>query len=212
MTVPGQATGESVGFSVAVPSAWFEVDLHPATRDQSIRALVEDRVRDLPELREHSAAIARLLRKQAREAWDSGATYCASMVEPTEDGPVTASLTVSRIGGPTPGRPERDALVQDVLGTLTTKQARTEDDTWTTVTTVEVTEVGTCARAYGVEDIELPEDAGWVRVVQMQTFVPLPASGAVLVVSCSSPVLPLAEALLDLFDALTGTLRLVELA
>jgi hypothetical protein len=40
----------------------------------------------------------------------------------------------------------------------------------------------------------------------MQTLVPLPGVDRVLVLTCSSPVLPLAEDLLDLFDAISGTL------
>jgi hypothetical protein len=47
-----------------------------------------------------------------------------------------------------------------------------------------------------------------MRVVLMQTVVPLPRSRALLV-TCSSPVLPLTEALLDVFDAVSGTLRVV---
>lgn len=56
------------GFAVTVPPSWFELDLAPATRDGSIAALVDARVRDQPELREHRSEITRLLRQQAREA------------------------------------------------------------------------------------------------------------------------------------------------
>lgn len=43
----------------------------------------------------------------------------------------------------------------------------------------------------------------------MQTFVILPSRNRVIIVSGSSPVLPIADAWFDMFDAITGTLRLI---
>ncbi len=51
-----------------------------------------------------------------------------------------------------------------------------------------------------------PTEPGTLRIVVMQTFVPLPGTDRVLVVTCSSHVLPLTDDLLDLFDAISGTL------
>jgi hypothetical protein len=42
--------------------------------------------------------------------------------------------------------------------------------------------------------------------VRLQTIGPLPG-GRALLVTCSSPVLPLADALIDVFGAVKGTLR-----
>ncbi len=202
-------SGPAVGFALSVPDSWFEVDVKPATRDDALRALVEQRVREVPQLWEQRAAITRILRQQARRAWDAGAVYCASMIEPTEAGPVTASVTVSLVRGPLDARSDDPDRLAPLVARLTPKDARHDDDTWTEVTTVDIPAVGPCARSHGVEDVELPDDAGWVRVVQMQTFAPVPDASTVVIVSCSSPVLPLAEGLLDMFDAITGTLRLV---
>jgi hypothetical protein len=47
-----------------------------------------------------------------------------------------------------------------------------------------------------------------IRVVLMQTFVIQPGRNRVIIVSCSSPVLPIADAWFDVFDAITGSLRL----
>jgi hypothetical protein len=56
-----------------------------------------------------------------------------------------------------------------------------------------------------VEDLALPDGSGHIRSVVMQTFVPVPDDRRVMIVSCSSPVVLLAEDLLDLFDAITST-------
>jgi hypothetical protein len=46
----------------------------------------------------------------------------------------------------------------------------------------------------------------------MQTYVPLPDVNRVAVVTCSSPAVEVATALLDVFDAITGTFRLLRAA
>jgi hypothetical protein len=204
----GELRPDPLGFSVAVPSSWFEIDLRPSTRDASIAALVDERVSTVPSLREHRGTITRILRKQARTAAEGGAVYCACMVEPTDDGSLPASVTLTVAPGPLAGGDDGERFAA-VVDSLQTKQRKSDDDTWSTVTTVQIPEVGPCARQYGVEDIDLPENAGWVRVVMMQTFVVLPGRNRVVIVSCSSPVLPLADAWFDVFDAITGTLRFV---
>jgi hypothetical protein len=130
---------EGLGFSLAVPSSWWELDVDPATRASSLEELLDGQVRDVPELRPHRTTLSRLLREQAASAWEAGACYCASLVEPTDDGPVTASAVVLVVPAPS---------------------------------------------------------------------VPLPGADRVLALTCSSPVLPLADDLLDLFDAISGTLEI----
>lgn len=206
-TSPAQDAG--TGFSVAVPPSWFELDLAPATRDASLAALVEQRVRDVPDLREHRSTVARLLRQQAQQAWDAGARFCACMVEPTDDGPITASATVSVVAGPLGLAPGDQAYLDALLAPLAVKLPGGEDDTWRSVSTVELPGGLTGARTCGVEDVDLPQDAGWVRVVQLLQLVPVPGVNRVVLLSCSSPVLPLADELLDLFAAVADTLRVV---
>jgi len=196
-----------VGFALTVPQSWFELDLRPATRDASIRTLVEERVRDQPELVQHRSTIVSLLRRQARQAWDAGALYCACLVEPTDEGPITGAVTVSVVDGPPQGA--NSERLTPLLERLTPKQPSGPDDTWTRVEVVSVEGAGDAARTAGVEDVDLPEGTGWIRTVLMQTFVPVPGERRVVLLTCSSPVLPLADVLLDLFDAVSSSLRLL---
>lgn len=207
---PALDAAGTLGFSLTVPPSWFEIELRPGRRDEALRALVEERVRAQPELWEQRSGITRLLREQARRAWDAGAVYCSSMVEPTDEGPITAAVTVSIVTGPLDASSDDPDRVTPLLERLAVKEPADEDDTWSRPGVVQIEDVGPCARTSGVEDLVLPEDAGWVRSVVMQTFVPVPGQRRLLLVSCSSPVLPLAEELLDLFDAVTSTLRLVD--
>jgi hypothetical protein len=196
-----------LGFTITVPDTWFELDVAPATRDDSIRRLVEERVRGHQEMWQARHGITRILRDEARKAYDAGAAYAACMAVPTEDGAVTASVVVSLVRGPVGAAAEGDPV-----GSLVDRLAPvppTDDGRFTTVTTVDLEGAGTAARSYGVEDV--PVDAGYVRTVFMQTMVPVPRMNKVFLVSASSPVVPLAEEMHDLFDAVAGTFRLVEL-
>ena len=62
----------------------------------------------------------------------------------------------------------------------------------------------------GIEDTPVG-DGRLLRHVFMVTAVPLPRDQRTFLVAASSPTLPLADALLDLFDAVTGTFRVVAL-
>lgn len=210
MTGPAVAGLEGrLGFSVTVPDSWFEVDVHPATRDDSIRRLVEDRVRGHQEMWEARHGITRILRQQARRAWEAGATYCACMAQPTDDGPITASVVVSLVRGPV-GASESGDPTAFLADRLTPVSRTGDDEVFTAVSTVDMPGVGPCARSYGVEDVQV-DDGGYVRTVFMQTMVPTPGFNKVFLVSASSPVVALAAGLHDLFDAVTGTFRLVPL-
>ncbi len=198
----------AVGFSISVPDTWFEVDLNPATWRASIDALVRERTRGVPELAANRAAISRLLRNAASDAAAGGALFCGVMAEAVEGAGLSASMTVSLLPAPDGDRTAGVTPLM-IISTLSEKVARSQDDTWTTVALVDLPYVGQTARSYGVEDVSLPDQAGWIRTTMMQTFIPIPQSDQVALVSCSSPNLVLVDALHDLFDAVTSTFRFV---
>jgi hypothetical protein len=197
----------SGGFGLTVPDTWFEIDLRPATRDASINDLVRARTRGVPELAAQRGAINKLLRETARQAVSSGAVYLGVMVEVVEGAGLSASTTVSLL--PSPDGTTTAATTAAIMSTLREKTARSEHDTWTKTAVVELPAAGRAVRAYGVEDVEVPGGAGWVRATTMLTFVPVPNSPRVALISCSSPNVVLVDAFHDLFDAVTSTFRFV---
>lgn len=192
-----------VGFALTVPESWFELDVRPATRDANIRMLVESRVRDQPELWEHRGELIKLLRRQARDAWESGAVYCACFVMAVEESLIPGSISVSVIPPPPAG-----AALDAVAEALPAKEATEDGDPWMQRSVVEIPGIGRVARSQGVTDVELPGGRGWIRTIVMQTFVPLDPE-RLLLVAAASPALDLVEPLLELFDAVTSTLVLV---
>lgn len=203
----GPVLDTGLGFSLRVPESWFEIDLHPASRDSSIAALVRERVRDVPGLAEHRSTITRLFRQFAGSAWDSGAAYCVAMAEPAEDGIVSANVTVSFLRGPLGADSDDPDRIGPLLESFESKEPSSPDDTWTEIITTELADASRAGRVCAVEDVEF-EPPHVMRIVSMQTFVPVPHVNRVVLVSCASPAWGLTVALLDLFDAITGTLRL----
>ncbi|MFC8129042.1 hypothetical protein [Streptomyces sp. NPDC057302] len=200
------------GFSIKVPETWWEFDVRPESRDAAIRQMINDRVRQRPELAPYREDFEGFLRKASKDAWQSGALYCGCMAESFGgDTPVTGSVTVSLVGARTANG---DVLPTDpdrIVAQLGVREARREGDAWRKVKTVDIPGVGLAARTYGLEDISVPGDERTLRVVLMQTFIPVPGQeGKVALVSGSSQQLELADAFFDIFDAVTSTFRFAE--
>jgi hypothetical protein len=205
-----------LGYTITVPESWFELDVHPATRDDSIKRLVEDRVRGNQPMWDARKGIIKLLREQARVAHNAGATYCASFAIPTDEGPVTGSVVVSLVRGPAGATREEDDRGEHLASLYTpVPRGKGEFDPYTMVSSVEIPTCGHCARSWGIADLDVeggPAAGGAViRNVFMQTAIPVPGFNKVFLISASSPVVALADDLFDLFDAVAGTFRLVPL-
>ncbi|MFF5344551.1 hypothetical protein ACFY4H_28255 [Streptomyces althioticus] len=207
-------TVERGGFRIKVPESWWEFDVRPESRDDSIHRMVSERVRAHPELEPHRDTFVSFLRKAAADAWKSGALYCGCMAESFGgDTPITGSVTVSLVGGRTGKGDPLPTDPEAVAAQLAVKEAKREGDSWRKVTTVDIPGVGPAARTYGIEDVPVPGDelGRTIRAVLMQTFIPVPGQeGKVALVAGSSQVLDLAESFFDIFDAITSTFRFVD--
>jgi len=200
MTAPAATTG----FSITVPDSWFEVELHPDRRNAAITTLVAERLRDVPELYRHRSELARVLRETARRAYDGGARFCGTMVAGLGDAVMTATVTVTIVQAP-----NAEGAADAVAAHLTALPRRGTDSTWRQVQSAELPGAGRVPRTWGVDDITLPDGAGWVRSLVMQTFVPFPGPDPdrVALITGSSPLLALEAEFFDVFDAVTGTFR-----
>ncbi|MGC4984893.1 MULTISPECIES: hypothetical protein [unclassified Streptomyces] len=203
--------GLSSGFSLSVPDSWWEFDIRPEGRDATVRGLVDERIREVPELAEYRGDLAAVLRKTAKDAYDSGAVYMGCMAENFDGVPLTATLTVSVLGARNKQGVALSTDPRAIAESLGTVTARREGDAWRSVTTVDIAQVGVAARTFGVEDVPVAQgDTRTLRMVLTQTYIPVPGTtDQIVLVSGASPVLDLAEAFHDIFDAVTGTFRFV---
>ncbi|WP_327430808.1 hypothetical protein [Streptomyces sp. NBC_01236] len=205
-------TIERGGFRIKVPESWWEFDVRPESRDDSIRRMVSERVWQHPELADYRDTYTAFLQKAAADAWKSGALYCGCMAEAFGgDTPITGSVTVSIVGGRSEKTGEPLSTdPQTMAAQLAVREAKKKGDAWRKVTTVDIPGVGPAARTYGIEDIVVPDDTlkRTIRAVLMQTFIPVPGQeGKVALVAGSSQVLDLADSFFDIFDAITSTFR-----
>ncbi|MFD5801886.1 hypothetical protein [Streptomyces sp. NPDC127020] len=200
-----------VGLSLSVPETWWEFDIRPEGRESTIRTLVDERIRETPELAPYRAEASAMLRKMAKEAHDSGAVYLGCMAENFDGVPLSATVTVSILGAKTQQGVALSTDPRAIAESLRTITPRREGDAWRKVTTVDIPDVGPAARTYGVEDVPVAQgDSRTLRMVLTQTYIPVPGTtDQVVLVSGASPVLDLAEAFHDVFDAVTGTFRFV---
>lgn len=198
-----------VGVSLAVPESWWEFDIRPEGREATVRQVIDERLRAAPELAPYRRELSTLLRRMARDAYDSGALYLGCMAENFSGVPLTATLTVTVLSAANAQGQALPTDPQAIAQSLTAITPRRQGDTWRTVTTVEIPEVGTCARTYGVEDMPVEQgDPRTIRMALTQTYVPVPGQPQqVVLVSGASPVLDLADAFHDIFDAVTSTFR-----
>ncbi|MEU0472144.1 hypothetical protein [Streptomyces olivaceus] len=199
------------GLSLTVPDSWWEFEIRPEGREATIRALVDERVNETPELAPYRSDLTAMLRKMAKDAHDSGALYLGCMAENFDGVPLSATVTVSVLGAKNQQGVALSTDPRAIADSLRTVTARREGDAWREVTTVDIPEVGPAARTYGVEDVPVaPGDRRTLRMVLTQTYIPVPGTtDQVVLVSGASPVLDLAEAFHDIFDAVTDTFRFV---
>lgn len=190
-------------FQLSVPASWFVLELSPEAAEPALRAAVLSRLGDDGARRRQSRDLVAELMQVVRTAQARGAIYAAGTFEVFADGPMTATITISVVRPPSGER-------GDVLGQLGRLRPRAAgpDGTWRRVLPVDLPHVGPAGRVVGVQDLPLAGDVS-VRYIVMHTVIPIPGSDGAMVVTCGSPNLPLAEPLLDLFDAITGTFRFV---
>jgi hypothetical protein len=191
-------------FQLTVPASWYVLELSPEAAEPALRAAVMSRVGSEPGQRRRGRELIAELMKTVRTAQRRGAIYASGTFERYAEGPVLASVMVSAVTPPPGAR--GDLLAQ--LGRMRPRAAGNSDDTWRDVLPVDLPEVGPAGRVIGVQDLPVTGEVA-VRFVVMHTVIPIPDSDGALVVTCGSPNLPLAEALFDLFDAITGTFRFV---
>jgi hypothetical protein len=192
-------------FQLTVPASWYVLELSPEAAEPTLRAAVTSRLGRDPRQRRLARELMAELMKIVRTAQRRGAIYAAGTFEVFEDGPVTATVMVSVVTPPPGAR--GDLLAQ--LGRMRPRAAGEPDGAWRDVLPVDLPEVGPAGRVVGLQDLPVSDEVS-VRFVVMHTVIPIPGSDGALVVTCGSPNLLLVDALLDLFDAITGTFRFVD--
>ncbi|MBX6721827.1 MAG: hypothetical protein IRY92_01105 [Dactylosporangium sp.] len=191
------------GFAVRLPESWVELDIWRATRTGDVPRLVAAQVAANPALAPYRGLAVRLIRDLARRAERAGAVFLATTVDGSvSDGVLTATIMAFYTQGP--DDPD-ERTVERMAAQLTAVSPSSASPYWRRVEIVNLA-AGRAVRVLGVEPADV-DGRGTVDCVTMQTLIPLPDGGGVLNIACCSPQIALAEPMLDLFDAITGTLE-----
>jgi hypothetical protein len=196
-------TAKPSGFTLRLPESWIEFDIWRATRTGDLARLVDARIAETPEVAPRRGVLLKLLREVATEAERQGAVYCASMADVVEEGgTLAASVMVFQTdGAPDPAENTVEAIAGQVSAVAPTADGR---PAWRRVEIVEL-DAGRAVRVAGVEAAHVGARSPITAVVT-QTLIPIPATPGVLNVVLTSPQVQIAEAMLDLFEAISATL------
>lgn len=182
-----------VGWSLLLPPGWWHIPLDER-RGQSITALLDRRLASLP--RDRVAALRRELdgelTRLVERAVDNGAVEMYLHVDLLRGLPVAASCLVTVVPvGPVMSAAELAGLLGDQPG----------DE-------VGVLEVAgaPAARVRRREPVTDGMSTGELPVTRLQVYVPVPDTTELLLLSFSTPMDPIADAMVALFDAIAGSL------
>ena len=206
MTATPGAPGLRVpGFRIRVPASWFQFDAWRATRTADLARIVDAKVEQRRQLRPYRGALLRMLRDVAEEAQRRGALLCAVTADPVADaGNLLPTLMVFH----TAGSSDADGnTVDGIAAGITAHEGGEGPASWRRVAIVELP-AGRAVRVTGVDVVG--EGGAALDVVTMHTLWPAREGGGVVDVVLTSPQTQLTDALLDLFDAVSGTFTWAE--
>lgn len=202
---PGMAESnpDTVEIRVTTPAPWIDLDLDPTTRAASIeRALDERAAASGTQLDTgQRAELTVLLERTAADAEAKGAIFASIFSDVMEGRPVSATLIVTLLAGEegeaAQALPDRAGLVAGLREVLA-------DDAATELLELPA---GPAVRARRRIDVPLdPPDGRHFTLESVQYFVPLPGAEHLVLLSFSTPTVAMANAFVELFDAIAGTL------
>lgn len=179
-------------YRLIVPEGWFRIDLEPGSRESAIGSLVDQQFRgtgNVPQLKHQARA---QFIKMAQGAYANGGIELYISLQAAAGLPLSASLVVTL----TPLHQQEGMLVPP--GRLAEVLASRSD---------EVTLVGLPAGRAVRARRRIAGSEGRPQVTNLDVHVPVPESSAYLVLSFSTPLAPLADAMVGLFDSISETLR-----
>ena len=192
----GEKTGPT-GWSLILPPGWWHVPLDER-REQSVTALLDRQLASLP--RDRVARLRRELEteltRMAERAVHNGAVDMYLNLDLMRGLPVAASCLVTVV--PTGvGTALPAAELAAIMGN------RADDE-------VGVLEVAgaPAARVRRREPVDQEGlSTGELAVTRLQVYVPVPNTAEMLLLSFSTPIDPIADAMVALFDAIAASLR-----
>jgi hypothetical protein len=172
-------------YRVTVPEGWHRIALEPGVREPAIAAVIDHQFCALNNASQLKDQLREQLLRTAQHAYGNGGMELYVSLQTAAGFPLPASLVVTLTPPP--------------------------DDPTVTVTPERLAEIlGNNGGQVTLADLPAGQAVRVRRRVQSTTldiYVPIPHSGAYLLLSFSTPLDALADAMIGLFDTIASTLR-----
>ncbi|WP_405769032.1 hypothetical protein [Streptomyces sp. NBC_01538] len=198
-------------YQLLLPEGWFRVHIAPERREQSVDALVERQFKGIDNAPQIKAQLRQDMLRQAARAFEEGGIELYLSLQ--QAGPLTvpASLLIA-LGLPPQGG--RLPALHDIADRLAVEGKDNRE-----VSVVELA-AGPALRVREEYDpardrppTEMEKDADYaLPSVTLNYQVQVPRAEAILLLTFSTPLVQIADAMVDLFDAVAGSLSWMDAA
>ncbi|MDQ0488008.1 hypothetical protein OG986_18995 [Streptomyces cellulosae] len=169
-----------VDYELLLPEGWFRVGVEPESRERSVDALVDRRFGGADNVPHLKRRLREELLAQAAAAYDQGGIELYLSMQQAGALTVPASLLVTLLPPGSVTEAADASAVELAAGTAVRRRG--------------------CAGAGRGDGETLPS-------VTLDYQVPVPGTGAHLLLTFSTPLVQIADTMVELFDAVAGSLR-----
>lgn len=200
MKTAEEFTSPPQDYNVVVPDGWFQLALDPDDRDRGIVALAERQFRGVDNAPHLKEQFMRDLQRKAKDAYKVGGTELYISTLTLGAVPLASSLLIS-VPAPDewPKCSDADELAEHLAG-------QEIEDSEVSVVALEV-----AGRAVRQRRKEAPDPASQMGntlpTTTLTYYVPIPLTSHWLLLNFSTPMEPLADQMMALFDTVAGTLH-----
>lgn len=207
MKTSADFTSPPSDYNVIVPDGWFQLPLAPEDRDRGIIALADQQFRGVDNAPHLKKQFMREMQRKAKEAYAVGGTELYISTLSVGPLPLASSLLIS-IPRPDewPKCSDADELASHLSGR--SGAAPSEEDGETELDVVNLAAAGRAVRQRRKEAPDPQAQLGNTLPTTLLTYyVPIPATTSWLLLNFSTPMDPLADQMVELFDVVAGTLH-----
>ncbi|MEH0418749.1 hypothetical protein [Streptomyces sp. B21-083] len=200
MKTANEFTSPPQDYNVVVPDGWFQLALDPDDRDRGIVALTDRQFRGVDNAPHLKEQFMRDLQRQAKNAYNAGGTELYISTLAIGPVPLASSLLIS-VPAPDewPNCSDAEELAEHLAG-------QNADDI--EVGVVELAVAGKAVRQRRREAAAPEAQMGnTLPTTTLTYYVPIPATTRWLMLNFSTPMDPLADQMVALFDTVAGTLH-----
>ncbi|MER6187284.1 hypothetical protein [Streptomyces sp. NPDC001652] len=203
MKTASDFTSPPQDYNLIVPDGWFQLSLEPEERDRGIIALADRQFRGIDNAPQLKKELMRDLQRKAKEAYKVGGTEIYISTLTVGPLPLASSLLISIPAlGEWPEVSDADELAEFLTGRRIAPGVENDE-----LSVVPLTAAGKAVRHRRKEVADTTAQMGNTLPTTLLThYVPIPATNRWLLLNFSTPMEPLADQMVALFDTVAGTL------